>query len=105
MNVAEATAFQAALDFAQAIGVGFGDIVILLVLFGAFWLIVKGKIKIGNGNGHSYVQEGEFRADMKDIRDRFDRQHDEIKALRGGVQEVDRRLAKVETQVEQFRSK
>ena len=78
----------------QAIGLGFGDLLILLTFVGFFWLVNKGKLKLGS-NG--YVLEKEYRTDMKELKE-------DMKALRSGMQDVDRRVASLEGKMEQYRS-
>lgn len=100
MNAADAAAFNDLLGFLQAIGVGFGDLVILLVLGGFFWLVAKGKVKIGNGNGH-YASEDSVKA----LGDRMDRHFKVVEGVREDLTEMSARIGKVEGQLEQFRSK
>ena len=92
MTAVEAGFAAEFLEFLTSIGVGFGDVVILLVLGGFFWLVNKGKLKVG-GNG--YVQEKEYRTDMKEIKE-------DIKGMREGVQGIDRRVASMEGRMEQY---
>lgn len=94
MTPADVTAFSDFLQFLQAIGVGFGDLVILIVLFGAGWFISKGKIKIGNGNGH-YVEQQEYRDDMIEIKG-------DIKAIRAKCQDLDRDMVETKTKLGSF---
>lgn len=100
MTEAEASFGAAFLDFLTSIGVGFGDVVILIVLFGAGWLIYKGKLRIGNGNGN-YASDDS----VKDLSARMDRHFKVVEGVREDLGELSARVAKLEGSFEQYRSK
>lgn len=100
--MAEVGLVEAILTFLSTMTPAWG-IVFLISIAVCIKIMRGGSIKEIIGFKNGIVREEEYRTDMQDLKDRFDRQHEEIKGMREKMQEFDVSFAKLETKVEQYR--